>query len=187
MLLGLNVLVVVLSTPYGRSGNYGPEIIELAFSLLLRAGMLVVAGVALVLTAWLDYKRKYGKTALFAGIIVGILTVSLAFPAKPGGLGRSAQTGADLLFPGLNTAAQKTVTGIVFSEDKPSVVIGSQLMREGDIIRGVRIAKIYKDKVEFEKNGVTWTQAVRESPSPNWDLPLKPREPDREIDPNDLL
>lgn len=61
------------------------------------------------------------------------------------------------------------VTSIMYSEDKPSVVLGNRrMMHEGDIIRGVTIAKIHKDKVEFIKNDEKWIQKVGETPGPEW-------------------
>lgn len=61
------------------------------------------------------------------------------------------------------------VTSIMYSEDKPSVVLGNKrLMHEGDIIREVTIGKIYEDKVEFIKNEERWTQKVGETPGSEW-------------------
>jgi len=50
----------------------------------------------------------------------------------------------------------------VYSEDKPSVVIGNRIVHVGDKINGVTIARINKDSVEFEKDGETWVQRVRD-------------------------
>jgi len=63
---------------------------------------------------------------------------------------------------------QKVVTGILYTEKNPSVIIDHKILYDGDIIYGVKIAQIYKDKVEFEKNGQKWTQKVGEAPSPEW-------------------
>ena len=53
-----------------------------------------------------------------------------------------------------------TVRGIVYSEISPYVVIGTQIMREGEVILGVTIKKINQDSVVFELDGQTWTQGV---------------------------
>ena len=53
------------------------------------------------------------------------------------------------------------VKGILYTEDKPSAVIGNQIVHEGETIRGVSVIKISKDSVEFELNGETWTQKVQ--------------------------
>lgn len=54
-----------------------------------------------------------------------------------------------------------TVRGIVYSSDKPSAIIADQIVFEGDVIVGVKIIKIEKDFVEFEKEGKRWQQQVR--------------------------
>jgi len=53
------------------------------------------------------------------------------------------------------------VTGICYSSDKPSAVINNKIVvYEGDTIDGVTIVKIYKDKVEFTKNGKNCVQEI---------------------------
>jgi len=53
------------------------------------------------------------------------------------------------------------VTGICYSRDKASAVINNKtIVYEGDAIDGVTIVKIYKDKVEFTKNGKNWVLPV---------------------------
>jgi hypothetical protein len=54
------------------------------------------------------------------------------------------------------------VRDIVYSNDKPSAVIGSKIVYVGDVINGVTVVKIDRDSVEFEKNGDRWEQKVRE-------------------------
>ena len=56
---------------------------------------------------------------------------------------------------------QLIVTGIVYSHDKPSAVIGAQIVHEGEEISGVTIVKINKNSVEFKVNGKRWTQKVQ--------------------------
>jgi hypothetical protein len=58
-----------------------------------------------------------------------------------------------------NTAI--VVRGIVYSEDNPAVIIGTQLMHQGDKVAGAAITKITEDNVEFETNGKKWTQKVQ--------------------------
>jgi len=55
---------------------------------------------------------------------------------------------------------QLIVRSILHSDSKPSAVIGTQIVHEGDVILGATIIKIDKDGVEFEKEGKTWTQKV---------------------------
>jgi uncharacterized membrane protein len=53
------------------------------------------------------------------------------------------------------------LTGILYSEDNPSAVIDGKVVKEGDIINGIKVVEIHKDGVEFEKDGMKWTQQVR--------------------------
>lgn len=53
------------------------------------------------------------------------------------------------------------VKGIIYSEDKPAVVIGTEIVRQGDKVLGATIVKINKNSVEFEMNGKKWTQKVQ--------------------------
>jgi type II secretory pathway component PulC len=54
-----------------------------------------------------------------------------------------------------------SIKGILYSKDNPSVVIGNQIVHEGEKIRDVTVIKISKDSVEFEKNGRRWIQKVQ--------------------------
>lgn len=53
------------------------------------------------------------------------------------------------------------VKGIVYSEDNPSAIIGTEIVYEGSKVSGATVVKINKDSVEFEINGKRWTQKVR--------------------------
>jgi hypothetical protein len=61
----------------------------------------------------------------------------------------------------VETAAMP-IRGLVYSEDKSSVVIGNRIAYEGTKIDGVTIVKINRDSVELEKDGKTWVQKVRD-------------------------
>jgi len=65
------------------------------------------------------------------------------------------------------------IRGIIYSEDKPSALIGDRTVHEGDTIGGVKIVKIYTDRVVFEKQGtestIIWTQKIGEVPKANWE------------------
>lgn len=56
---------------------------------------------------------------------------------------------------------QITVKGIVYSEDDPSAIIGSEILHEGDQVSGATIIKINKNSVEFEMNGRKWTEKIQ--------------------------
>ena len=61
------------------------------------------------------------------------------------------------------------VNGILYSPDSPSALIDNQVMRVGDTIYGVKVVRIDKGMVAFEKNGKRWEQRVHQSPDPAWD------------------
>ena len=57
-----------------------------------------------------------------------------------------------------------TVTGIMFYMDKGAAIVLGDVIREGDVVRGVTVVKITPKYVEFEKQGNKWKQEVGESP-----------------------
>jgi hypothetical protein len=52
------------------------------------------------------------------------------------------------------------VRGIVYTETKPTAIISGQIVGQGDTIAGVKVVKIAKDFVEFEKETKRWKQQV---------------------------
>lgn len=52
------------------------------------------------------------------------------------------------------------IKGIVFSKDKPTAIIGNNIVHEGDKILDVTVIKINEDSVEFEANNKRWMQQV---------------------------
>ncbi len=52
------------------------------------------------------------------------------------------------------------VRGIVYSKDNPAAVIGTEILRVGHVVEGIKIIEINPDSVTFEKDGETWTQRV---------------------------
>lgn len=55
-----------------------------------------------------------------------------------------------------------SVRGILYSDDKPSAVIGNQIVHLNEKINDATIIKIDKDFVVFEKDGKTWIKKVAE-------------------------
>lgn len=53
------------------------------------------------------------------------------------------------------------VKGIVYSEDNPCAVIGTQIAHEGDRVGNAIVIRINKDSVEFETDGKRWIQTVQ--------------------------
>ena len=54
------------------------------------------------------------------------------------------------------------IRGIVYSEDKPSVVIGNTIAHVGTTINGVTVVRINRNSVELEKDGETWVQTMHD-------------------------
>jgi len=66
------------------------------------------------------------------------------------------------------TARHGLITGIIYTEEKPSVLIDGEIVYEGDTIHGVKVIKIHRDKAQFAKKNKRWTQQTREQPSRAW-------------------
>jgi hypothetical protein len=53
------------------------------------------------------------------------------------------------------------IKGILYSEENPSAIIGTEILHEGGTVSGATVVKINEDSVEFEKDGKRWTQKVK--------------------------
>jgi hypothetical protein len=62
------------------------------------------------------------------------------------------------------TLTAGAVTGIVFCENKGAALVFGDIVRENDVIRGVKVLKVLPDYVEFEKQDKKWKQAVGQAP-----------------------
>jgi len=62
----------------------------------------------------------------------------------------------------VETTGTINIRDIVYSKDKPSAVVGDHIVYVGDKVRGATILKITRDSVEFEKDGKTWVQTIRD-------------------------
>jgi hypothetical protein len=60
------------------------------------------------------------------------------------------------------------ISGILYSDDNPSALIGRELVHEGDSIDSVEVVRIGRSFVEFEKDGRRWSQGVGEEASRRW-------------------
>jgi len=60
------------------------------------------------------------------------------------------------------------IDGIIYSTDNPIAIIDNTVVHQNETINGAKVIKIYTDRVEFEKNGRTWTQKIREVQEHNW-------------------
>ncbi len=59
-------------------------------------------------------------------------------------------------------SGELVVTGILYSEDRPSAIVNTQLVHEGQQISGATVDKIESDGVQFERNGRKWKQGVNQ-------------------------
>jgi len=48
----------------------------------------------------------------------------------------------------------------IVNSDRPCALIENRIVHEGDTINGIKVVKIEKGRVHFEKNGKRWTQGV---------------------------
>ena len=64
--------------------------------------------------------------------------------------------------PAVETTGDMSLSGILYAEDNPSAVVNGKIVSEGDVIDGVQVGRIFRDKVEFEDSGKRWSQ----SPAP---------------------
>lgn len=53
------------------------------------------------------------------------------------------------------------LVGLVYNEAQKYAIVGTEILQEGEEINGVKVVKINKDSVEFERNGQKWTQEVQ--------------------------
>jgi hypothetical protein len=81
--------------------------------------------------------------------------------------------------PAVVSYAEGTVTGIVLYLGKGAALILGDVVRENDVIRGIKIVKIMPDYVEFEKQGRTWKQEVGQTPPKDvWEKPKSQQQMD---------
>jgi hypothetical protein len=55
-----------------------------------------------------------------------------------------------------------SVRGILYSQDKPSAIIGNKIVHLNDKIDNATVVQIDRDFVVFEKDGKRWTKKVAE-------------------------
>ena len=60
----------------------------------------------------------------------------------------------------LLTANRGMVSGIIYNADEPCAIVYGEVAHEGDKVNGYKVVKIYKDKVELEKDGKSLVKAV---------------------------
>ncbi len=80
------------------------------------------------------------------------------------------------LRPAKSHIAFGRVDGVIYGLEDSSVLIDGQIIKEGEKIYGVTVTKIYRNKVEFEKDGKRWEQRVQEQPGRDWEEANQPYE-----------
>ena len=169
VLLAWNVIALITGATHLGRANLAQKAAETLSTHLIHSLMLVAAAVALSLVAYLHFKQGYSRTTLIAAAIIIVLAFTLLFPANSPASAVRYATDANATDAQKNEIyAEGLVTGILFSNDRPAAVVGSQVLYEGDIKQGVTVVKITKDKVHFEKDGRLWTQQVQEIPPRHW-------------------
>ena len=92
-------------------------------------------------------KSKFGsKVMLFVLVLVIIAGAAYHF------IGWQADTESAV------APTRLLMTGILYSDENPAAIVENKIVHEGDIVDSVRIVKIHKDKVEFEKDSCRWSQ-----------------------------
>jgi len=62
--------------------------------------------------------------------------------------------------PAVQTPIELTVTGILYSDDKPAAIVDTQVVHVGQQVSGATVEKIEVEGVHFERNGRRWKQTV---------------------------
>jgi hypothetical protein len=60
------------------------------------------------------------------------------------------------------TTGKVKVTGIMHYDKNPAALVSGRIVNEGDVVEGCKVVKIYKDKVEFEKDGSRFKRKIAE-------------------------
>ncbi|MHC4744258.1 MAG: hypothetical protein ACYS8Z_20270 [Planctomycetota bacterium] len=170
-LLGWNVFVLLGGSSHFLSGDLAEHAARTISTNLLHSAMLAFGAIALTLVAYLHFKQGYPRATLTSGAIAAVLAFSLMYPtispsSRSGEEDASNKTATELAAS--EVYEEGLVSGIVFSDDRPAAVIGTQVLYEGDVKNGVTVVKITKEQVQFEKNGRLWTQKVQSSPPKHW-------------------
>ena len=100
---------------------------------------------------WSSSSTKRNKKLWFCLLAIGILGAAAYYIWT-----------ADLITPALELLpnGKLEVTAIVHGEENPSAIVSESVVSEGDVINGYKVVKIHADKVDFEKNGKTYTRKL---------------------------
>jgi hypothetical protein len=62
--------------------------------------------------------------------------------------------------PSQVNAAGAEIIAISYGDGKASAMIGERIVYEGQLLEGARVVRIAGDKVQFSRNGLTWTRQL---------------------------
>jgi len=62
----------------------------------------------------------------------------------------------------LKATDKPMVTGIIYDPGKSSAIVLGTVVREGDVVEGYKVTKIYQNRIEFEKDGTILEKRVNE-------------------------
>jgi len=102
--------------------------------------------------------KKTRKSSLHVLLLVFALVIvaSIAYYFWPTVKGLRATTKVSALFH-----KDVSLTGIFYSDDDPIAIVEGKIVHEEDVIDDVKVLKIHKDKVEFERAGRRWSQNMQ--------------------------
>ena len=125
---------------------------------------------------------RYGGKVLLATIMLvfvcAVLAMFMGYGIRVAAVSKCDQAEARLsALNSSNTLKEKpkvgVVKGVVCNPPKSCAVVDETMVHVGDMIHGVAVVGIQSNKVEFAKDGVTWQQAVLETPHAAWPNPSK--------------
>lgn len=95
----------------------------------------------------------FKRTVLFCLLLIANVTVwALAY---------NLWTGKDPRIWKLLPLRRTMVRGILYSDENPCAIVRDEVVQEGDTIKGYKVVKIYRHKVELEKDGKILTKQVQ--------------------------
>jgi thioredoxin 1 len=105
-------------------------------------------------------RRKSSSRMLLLGLaVLAAAGAAWHLLPMPKGFWQTAKAAA-----GLSTHVP--LTAIVYAEDNPLAMVGGKIVHEGDIIDGVKVVRIHKQKVDFERSGRAWSQHMPTAEKP---------------------
>jgi len=102
--------------------------------------------------------KKTRKSSLHVLLLVFavVIVASIAYYFWPTVKGTGITTKVTALFH-----KDVSLTGIFYSDDDPIAIVNGKIVHEEDVVGDVKVLKIYKDKVEFERSGRRWNQNMQ--------------------------